>query len=293
MSASGNSANSTRRRNDFFGVAAEVRGPVPPARGGSEDTSSGLRSTGRSVLDSAVLVSAVSGAWLATGELRSRRCTLASPARAFVSAELPRPVSFKLAIACSFFSCNFFSCNRQSACFRQIGLQLLQCAEQALGVGLRHSGQRLSAGDLSELGELDQFRARRRRQLQTPHPPVGGMRMPRDQPLRLQLVDDAAERDRLDLQQLSPTALVDPFVLRQVSQDLPLRPRQPRAGRVLLEAPLQQACDLVQQESKRWRIERWRVESWSVEGCRIKSGRVRFHAIAFISKLIISLACYI
>src|SRR5580692_6937237 len=109
------------------------------------------------------------------------------------------------------------------------------------------------------------------------------MRLPLDQSLGLELVDDAHERDRLDLQQLGQTALMDTFVLREVSQDLPLRPRQARAPGVLLEASLQQARDLVQQKSKRSRIERWRV----------KRGRFQFHAVPFISKLIISLACHI
>jgi hypothetical protein len=35
---------------------------------------------------------------------------------------------------------------------------LLQCLQQTLPVGLRHAGQRLGAGDLSELSELDQLR---------------------------------------------------------------------------------------------------------------------------------------
>src|ERR1700730_6945929 len=121
--------------------------------------------------------------------------------------------------------------------------------------------------------------------MKTPHPPVGRMRMPRDQALRLQLVDDAAERDRLDLQQLGQPALVDTFVLRKVSQDLPLRPRQARAARILFEASLQQAGHLVQQKSERWRIERWRVERR-----RLKRGRVQFHGVPFISKLIMSLS---
>ena len=257
MSASGNSANSSGRRNDFFGAAARLRGLVSPAArrfGGDE--------LGLAILRTRRLRIRRPGSFdlrsVRKAE-RSRRCTLASPARALRLCGIAGTGFVHVSHCLLFFLLQVFPCNRRNACVRQICLQLLQCLQQALGVGLRHAGQRLSAGDLSELSELDQFRARGRRQMQTPGPPVGRMRMPLDQPLGLELVDDAAERDRLDLQQLGQTALVDAFVLREVSQDLPLRPRQARAARVLLEAPLQQAGDLVQQKSERWRIERWRA----------------------------------
>src|SRR5258705_11379906 len=79
--------------------------------------------------------------------------------------------------------------------------------------------------------------------------------MPFDQPQRLKLVDDAAERDRLDFQQVGQSSLVDAFVLRQISQHVPLRARETEAARVLLEASPEQARDFVQQKSKRRRIQ--------------------------------------
>src|SRR2546430_13975334 len=85
-------------------------------------------------------------------------------------------------------------------------------------------------------------------------PPVGRIRMPLDQAQRLELVDDAAKRDRLDFQQVSQAALVDALVIRQIGQHLPLRPRQAGVSRVLLKASPQQSRDLVQQKSKCSRI---------------------------------------
>src|SRR5258708_6519315 len=90
--------------------------------------------------------------------------------------------------------------------------------------------------------------------MEKPRPPVGRIRMPLDQTPRLEFVDDAAKRDRLDLQQVSQAALVDALVVRQIGQHLPLRPRQSGAARVLLKASPQQSRDLVQQKSKSRRI---------------------------------------
>jgi hypothetical protein len=78
--------------------------------------------------------------------------------------------------------------------------------------------------------------------------------MPLDQTPRLELVDDAAKRDRLDFQEVSQAALVDALVVRQIRQHLPLRPRQAVAERVLLKASLEQSCDVMQQKSKCRRV---------------------------------------
>src|SRR6195256_3339231 len=86
--------------------------------------------------------------------------------------------------------------------------------------------------------------------MEKPRPPVGRIRMPFDQTARLEPVDDAAKRDRLDFQQVSQAALVDALVVRQIGQHLPLRPRQAGAARVLLKASLEQSRDVMQQKSK-------------------------------------------
>src|SRR6185295_5301324 len=80
--------------------------------------------------------------------------------------------------------------------------------------------------------------------MKEPYPPVGRMRMALYQRQCLELVDDAAKRDRLDLQQIGQAALVDAFVLRQIGQDLPLRTRKAGAARVLLEAFPEQSRDV-------------------------------------------------
>src|SRR5882757_8032743 len=109
--------------------------------------------------------------------------------------------------------------------------------------------------------------------MKEPYPPVGWMRMALYQRQRLELVDDAAKRDRFDLQQIGQAALVDAFVLRQIGEDLPLRAREAGAARVLLKAFPEQSRDVMQQKPK----------------CR----RVRVHRTHLISKLMISLDGYI
>src|SRR6266403_5478663 len=90
--------------------------------------------------------------------------------------------------------------------------------------------------------------------MEKPRPPVGRIRMPLDQTPGLELVDDAAKRDRLDLQELSQAALVDALVVRQIGQHLPLRPRQAGVARVLLKASPEQSRDVMQQKSKCRRV---------------------------------------
>src|SRR5882757_6318241 len=90
--------------------------------------------------------------------------------------------------------------------------------------------------------------------MKKPHPAVGGIRMPLNQPERLKLVDDAAKGDRLDLQQLSQAALVDAFVLRQISEDLPLRARKTGAAGVLLKMSPEQPRNVMQQKPQSRRI---------------------------------------
>src|SRR5258705_13426148 len=90
--------------------------------------------------------------------------------------------------------------------------------------------------------------------MKEPDPPVGRIRMPLDQAQRLELVDDAAKRDRLNFQQVSQAALIDALVVRQIGQHLPLRARQAGAARVLLKASPQQPRDVMQQKSKCRRV---------------------------------------
>ena len=98
------------------------------------------------------------------------------------------------------------------------------------------------------------------------------MRLPFDQSQRLKLIDDAAKGDRLKIQKLCQSALVDTLILSQICQHLPLRPGQAGSPRVLLKSLFKKPSDVMQQESQR--------------------GRIRFHKQIFIRLLMISLSSY-
>ena len=63
---------------------------------------------------------------------------------------------------------------------------------------------------------------------QQAHAAVPAMEQPLDQARLLQPVEDARERDRLDLEELGQRALLDALVARQMRQHLALRPGQTR-----------------------------------------------------------------
>ena len=50
-----------------------------------------------------------------------------------------------------------------------------------------------------------------------------------------EFVEDAHQRDRLDLQQFGEAALMNAFVLREIGDSLPLRAREAEASGALLE----------------------------------------------------------
>ena len=85
---------------------------------------------------------------------------------------------------------------------------------------------------------------------QQAHAAVPAMEQPLDQPRLLQPVEDAGERDRLDLEELGQRALLDALVARQMRQHLALRPGQPEVARILLEALAHQAGHVVQEEAE-------------------------------------------
>jgi hypothetical protein len=86
--------------------------------------------------------------------------------------------------------------------------------------------------------------------MKNPDASVGGVRLPLEQSKRFQLVDDAGERNRLDVEKLGEAALIDTLVSGEVSQDLPLRTREARPACVLLESLSQEPRDIVQQEAE-------------------------------------------
>src|ERR1700719_4496596 len=115
---------------------------------------------------------------------------------ASVTRAAARSVSFELAMVRP-----LLFCNRRIAWVRQICFQDTQGLQQALPVGLGRAGQRLAACDFAELTELRQFRLGSLGEMKQPDPAVRRMRTAFDQALCLQLVDDAAERDRLDIEE--------------------------------------------------------------------------------------------
>ena len=114
--------------------------------------------------------------------------------------------------------------------------------------------------------DLDKFRQRLRRQMQPPHAAIGGMRPPLDEPHFLQSVDDPSERNRLDFEQLRQTALMDALVALQIGQNLPLRPRQARTARMLLETLAQQPRNVMHKKTESLAIVIHNVRSGSKTG---------------------------
>ena len=122
--------------------------------------------------------------------------------------------------------------------------------EQALPLLAGDAGEGLGAGELAELAHRLERGTRLRRQVEEADPPVGGVAAPLDEPGRLEPVQDAQQRDRLDLEDLGEADLVDPLVLGEVDQHLPLRAGEPEAAHALLEPLAQQAGDVVQHEAE-------------------------------------------
>jgi hypothetical protein len=75
--------------------------------------------------------------------------------------------------------------------------------------------------------------------MEKPCAAVGRMRVPFDQSQRLELVDDAAKRDRFNFEKLRESFLINALVLREVGQNLPLRPGEAGSAGILLQPPLQ------------------------------------------------------
>ena len=64
---------------------------------------------------------------------------------------------------------------------------------------------------------------------------IGRMLAPFDQSTLSHLVEDADQRDWLYLKHFSKACLVDALIVGEIGKGLPLRPRQPKPLRALLE----------------------------------------------------------
>jgi hypothetical protein len=62
-------------------------------------------------------------------------------------------------------------------------------------------------------------------------------------------VEDADQSDRLDLEKLGQSPLMDAFVLREIGDGLPLRTRHAEVASLLLESLPHEAVDLMNQKS--------------------------------------------
>src|SRR3569623_650940 len=87
-------------------------------------------------------------------------------------------------------------------------------------------------------------------QVDQPNAAVGWIATPLDQPGFLEPVDHAAERDRLDLEQVGEAALVEALMARQGRQRAPLRARHADQARALIEASPHQARNVANQEAE-------------------------------------------
>jgi hypothetical protein len=111
-------------------------------------------------------------------------------------------------------ACSFLCCQWHVACFGQVRFQRLQRLQQALPVGVGHASQCLAAGNIAEFTNPLQFGVCCPHEMEKPCAAVGRMWAPFDQAPRLQLVEDATKRDRLDFQKLCESDLIYALVLR-------------------------------------------------------------------------------
>src|SRR3984957_18486650 len=145
-------------------------------------------------------------------------------------------------------------CKRRIACFGQVCFHCLERLQQTPSVVFGNASQCLPADNIAELTNLFEFGACRLHKMEKPCAAVGRMRLPFNQSQRLELVHDAAKRDRLDFEELREALLIDALVPREVGQNLPLRPGESGSAGILFQPLLQQAGYVVQQEGKRGRV---------------------------------------
>jgi hypothetical protein len=123
--------------------------------------------------------------------------------------------------------------------------------DEPLAIGVRDARERVAARGIADLAHGLQDRVGCRQEMQEPDAPVGGMGPALDEAGGLELVDDAPERDRLDLEDIGKPALMDALVLGEVREHLPLRPRQAEAPGPLLETLAEEARNVVKDEAER------------------------------------------
>src|SRR5207237_4545451 len=91
-------------------------------------------------------------------------------------------------------------------------------------------------------------RARLRGQEQAPRATVGRMRAALDPARFFHAIDLPHQGHRPDLQQIGEPGLVDALVARDIAEGPALRPGQAEAAAVMVEAPPEQASDVVDEK---------------------------------------------
>src|ERR1700722_2491209 len=209
-SANGNSANINGRSRGFFGASTVSD---PGLGGGPTSFTSVSRLLGFKTLTSGDAAWPNGDASFAASARRASRRTMSSRTPAPSCGELVASFNLFSRLAMAF---SFLSCNRRFACFGQVRFHCFERLQQAPSVVFGNAGQCLPVGDIAELTNLDQFGACRPHEMEKPCAAVSRMRAPFDQSQRLELVEDATERDRFDFEKLRESLLIDALVLREV-----------------------------------------------------------------------------
>src|SRR6266404_20347 len=131
----------------------------------------------------------------------------------------------------------------------KIRLQGRQDREKTVPVFLGYSFKRFGTGGGPNGENPLKQRMRLGLEVEQPDAPVGRVQPALDQIGLLQPIENARQRDRLDLEDFRQRALLDALVARQMGQDLPLRAGQPQAARILLEALAHQPRHIVKQKA--------------------------------------------
>ena len=123
-----------------------------------------------------------------------------------------------------------------------------QSADQRVPLGFIETRQGFGARRVADDAQQREARVRFGREIEQPGAPVVRVLATLDETTRLQLVENSHQRDGLHLQDVGEAGLVDPFILREMDQHLPLRSGKAEPNRALLEPPSHEPRDVVQEK---------------------------------------------
>src|SRR5260221_2386653 len=132
----------------------------------------------------------------------------------------------------------------------EIAADMDQRRSELVALALGEPGERLGARLVAECAHALEHGFCLGREIELPDAPVGRVLAALD-PARIgHAVDQSAEGDRLDLEDLGKACLVDAFMPREMGENLPLRACQIEAARALVEALAHQPGYVVQEEAE-------------------------------------------